>query len=298
MGTGRAEETYGVISMKTIVKVLLASVAWVGGSFASFVVLSKLAIPAPDAIPGTSPNAMVVAMIIASPLLAGGMAALACGLGGGSWRTRTVLFVFLYLALGVNTLIEASIFSIANVTLFLYLQYILPAAFLSFALARMFKPKPATPIEAAQFTPGGWVWRVVGAWLAFPAIYWIFGMCVAPFVIDYYNQGIAGLTIPPASVIFRTQLLRSAIFLTASLPIVLMWAKSRRSLIIALGLAHTVCVGVYSLAQAYWFPSVLRVAHSIEITADSFAYATVLAILFSSSAVHDKPPIAETVSVA
>jgi hypothetical protein len=36
---------------------------------------------------------------------------------------------------------------------------------------------------------------------------------------------------------------------------------------------------LYGLLGACWFPTVLRVAHSLEITADSFAYAFVVVML-------------------
>ena len=39
-------------------------------------------------------------------------------------------------------------------------------------------------------------------------------------------------------------------------------------------------VGLYGLSQAYWMPSILRELHSIEIVADSFVYALVVAWLF------------------
>jgi hypothetical protein len=105
-------------------------------------------------------------------------------------------------------------------------------------------------------------------------------MCVGPFVIDYYRQGALWWRIPPVDVILRTQLLRSLLFLGASLPVILLWAGSRRRLILALGLAHAAMVGLNGLSQAYWMPSVPRVLHSLEITADSFAYALVLVWLF------------------
>ncbi len=118
------------------------------------------------------------------------------------------------------------------------------------------------------------------AWLAFPVIYFFFGMMVGPFVVKYY-QGGGPWVIPPMGVIIRTQLLRSVLFLLASLPVVLLWAKSRKSLIVCLGLAHAVVVGLSPLASAYFMPVTMRVLHSAEITADSFAYATVLAMLFA-----------------
>jgi hypothetical protein len=84
----------------------------------------------------------------------------------------------------------------------------------------------------------------------------------------------------------RTVLVRSSIFLVASLPAVLLWIGSRRGPIGAMGLAHAVLVGIFAMAQAsHLMPPILRITHSIEITADSFAYAAVLVWLF----VHRSP---------
>jgi hypothetical protein len=116
--------------------------------------------------------------------------------------------------------------------------------------------------------------------LAFPLVYFVFGMMIAPIVVPHYNAGIAGLRIPPIDVVFRTQLLRSLLFLLSALPIIRLWRRSRAQLILALGLAFTATVGLYGLLQASWLPMVLRITHSLEITADSFAYAAVLTLLF------------------
>jgi hypothetical protein len=134
--------------------------------------------------------------------------------------------------------------------------------------------------QALRLGTGQWLWRVAAAWLSFPLIYFLFGLCVAPLVIPIYQAGVAGLHIPPLDVIMRTQLLRSALFLASSLPVILLWTGSRRRLILALGWAHTAMVGLYGLSQASFMPPVLRVLHSLEIAADSFVYALVLVWLF------------------
>jgi hypothetical protein len=126
--------------------------------------------------------------------------------------------------------------------------------------------------------------------LAFPVAYFTFGAMVAPIVVPYYKGGgPIGLVIPPLAVILRTVLVRSSIFLVASLPAVLLWIGSRRGLIGALGLAHAVLVGIFGLAQTHLMPPILRITHGTEITADSFAYAAVLVWLFArrSPAAHE-----------
>jgi hypothetical protein len=86
----------------------------------------------------------------------------------------------------------------------------------------------------------------------------------------------------------------------ASLPAVLLWIGSRRGLTGAPGLAHAVLVARFGMAQAsHLMPAILRIAHSLEITADSFAYAAVLVWLFvprspAAAEEHAKRPSAET----
>ena len=47
-------------------------------------------------------------------------------------------------------------------------------------------------------------------------------------------------------------------------------------------MAHAFTVGFYGLVGATFLPMVLRVAHSIEIAGDSFAYAGLLVLLFAA----------------
>ena len=101
-------------------------------------------------------------------------------------------------------------------------------------------------------------------------------------MVPYYNAGIAGLRIPALSTILVVQLVRSVIFLAASLPFIALWKGSRRGLWLALGMAHAFTVGFYGLVGATFLPMVLRVAHSVEIAGDSFAYAGLLVLLFAA----------------
>ncbi|MGB9032155.1 MAG: hypothetical protein WCC27_18670, partial [Acidobacteriaceae bacterium] len=130
----------------------------------------------------------------------------------------------------------------------------------------------------------GWVVRAVAAWLAFPVIYFVFGACVSPIVVPYYRAGVAGLHIPPLPTIMETQLLRSAIFLIATLPLMALWKGSRNALWLCLGLAHATVIGYYGLVGNAFFPAVLRITHGVEITFDSFAYAALLVWLFAPPA--------------
>ncbi|HYG98716.1 MAG TPA: hypothetical protein VD837_06255 [Terriglobales bacterium] len=285
--------------MKTIAKILLAALAYVIGTMLSGAMAAALHLPAPSAPPGTTPGMLARNLVLFSPLLIAGAIALSSGLGGRFVVRFAAVFAILYVTVGLNTIVEAAIFSnlITGGIGAMSLHYVLPCAFAAAVLAGSFgsgQPAPSLP----RFSVAQWAWRAAVAWLAFPAIYWTFGMCVAPLVTEYYRAGVGGLHIPPIPIIVSTQLLRSPLFLIASLPAILLWTKSRRSLFLSLGIAHAVMVGLFGLAQAYWLPNVLRIAHSIEITFDSFAYAGVLVLLFTRRAEATDAPRAKTATAA
>jgi hypothetical protein len=242
-----------------------------------------LHLPSPSMMPGTTSQGLLVGMMVGTLLLVAGLAPLSARLGGSRIQRGAAIFAMTFVALAVNTMIEAYVFSnlITIGVAWMCVHYILPCLFLTIGLVLLFG-RHEKPLGLPSFSPTQWAWRVAVAWLAFPVIYLLFGMCVAPFVVNTYNAGIAGLTIPPMAVIIRTQLLRSALFLGSSLPIIALWSGSRRNLFLLFGLAASMMVGIVGLAQATWLPTVLRVAHSIEITFDSFAYVGVLVLLFAS----------------
>lgn len=206
----------------------------------------------------------------------------------------------LFVAIGLNTVIETLIFTtmFKNGSPWIAVHWLLPCLFAGGVLAFCFGSKEGnSSLKSPSAT--GWLWRLVLAWLAFPVIYYMFGMCVGPFVIKAYQGGVPWLLIPAQSVIIKTQLLRSATFLAASFPAIVLWKKSRGQFIFAIGLAHAMAVGIFQLAQATFLPTVLRVAHSLEITADSFAYALVLGLLFvRKGSVEEKVETSATASAA
>ena len=120
---------------------------------------------------------------------------------------------------------------------------------------------------------------MLALWVAFPIIYLVFGWLVQPFVIEFYREQMAGLTLPGWGQILPVQGLRSLLFLLACIPVALLWRGSRRGLFWHLGGALFAFVGGLYMLQAYWYPITLRVAHSLEILADSMLYAGVLTAL-------------------
>lgn len=232
--------------------------------------------PAPPATQFLTACASAAILVIGLWPLASGLTAPA------AWRAAAI-GSFLLLALGVNGLIETAKFSHFLDTGLgtAIVLYIAMAVLLGSALGLQFG-SAGSPAGFPHHNWPSWLWRGIVAWLGWPPIYLVFGMCAAPVVVPYYQAGVAGLHIPPMSLILEMQLIRSVLFLAASLPLIALWRGSRRSLWLSLGLAHAFTVGIYGLVGAWFFPVALRIAHSIEITADSFAYAGLLVLLFTA----------------
>ncbi len=285
--------------MKIVAQIVLGALAYLFGVVASGLLTGALRLPSPNLPPGMTEAHAFRNLMLAAPLLAAALIPLVRGLRG-AWGKRLLTVAFLlFVCLGVNTVIEAAVFSniVGRAGLTLTLQHVLPAILLAAVLTWPSGEPTEQSAAGNRFTPVGWSWRLLLGWLAFPVIYFIFGMTIAPIVMPYYRDGVGGLTIPAVDVILRTQLLRSALFLLASVPLVMLWRKSRAGLFVALGLAHAMLVGIFGLLQASWMPTVLRVTHSIEITFDSFAYAGVLVLSFARAAKAAQPETATTAAV-
>ena len=263
--------------MKLTGKILLSTLILVVATMLAGAIASALPLAPPVSLPGPAPSFLL--MVLGSLVLMVGLVPLASGLGGRYLIRWMALGLMLYVVTGVNTAIELTIFSTVGGTKYLLVFYFLCFVATAAALARQYGSQQPTP-QLPRLATGQWLWQIAVAWISFPVIYFLFGLCVAPFAIPIYQAGLAGFRLPPLDVIMRTQLLRSLLFLGSSLPVIWLWTGSRRRLIFALGLAHTAMVGLYGLSQANFFPPILRILHSLEITADSFVYALVLVWLF------------------
>ena len=281
--------------MKTAWKLIICWVAFVIALFASSMFMKTMHLPEITPPGGTSLMLLLLAQLLAGAIIVLGLYPMAQHLRGDAAVRAMAAVAFLFLVLGVNDTIEARVFTnfvegkIASVVLYNAVQAIL----VGIAVGMSFGASG----QATGMAHRGWLAlssRGIIAWLAWPVIYFVFGMLIAPIVLPYYNAGIAGLRIPAPGTIVTVQLIRGLVFLAASLPLVALWKGSRLGLWGALGLAHAAVVGISGLAGATFFPWVLRITHSVEITADSFAYAGLLVLLFAApsprTAVAEPPP--------
>ncbi len=115
--------------------------------------------------------------------------------------------------------------------------------------------------------------------MCFAPVYWFFGVLVTPFTLDYYRQNLYGLRMPTVEVLIPVLLLRSTLFMLATLPIIAGWLLPVKSLFWRLGFALFVLVGFIYMLAATYMPLSVRIPHTLEILADSFVHAGLLVLL-------------------
>jgi hypothetical protein len=261
-----------------------ALAAYVVAMMLSGIVLGMLGVPAPT-FPGRTGGSALTSVLVGGAIVVLGLIPLGRVLGGSRGQRVVAITAFVYATYTLNTAIEASLFMRIGGTAFLALSGVLPSVAVGFVLARAvhdsateaFGTNVASHIATLRHRHLGL--RLLVAWLAFPVVYFVFGMMIAPIITESYVTGVAGLMLPPLGTIALTQLGRSAIYLSAALPILVLARSSAKGLIARLGFAYFALVGLSGLAAATFFPMLLRVTHSVEICADSFAYAAILVVL-------------------
>ena len=263
----------------------LCALAYVAGAMAGGAVISALGLPLPQIPEQTDATTMGLLLCIASLALAAGLAPLARRLQGPYWLRWLILAALCYICIGVTSPLEGAIFTTMDMASVPALS-LLPCLLFAAVMALLFKPAGTGDSLAASVrrffrgrSAGQWVWRLAAAVCAFPVIYWTFGLMVAPFVMEYYKQGQFALAVPNPATILATQFARSVLFLIAAMPILVMWSGSRRQLILALGLAFYVLVGLFGMIQSYWLAPTLQVLHNTEMLIDSMVYALALTAL-------------------
>lgn len=268
-------------------KVPVCSLAFVAGTMLGSILAGWMGMQMPSLPQGTDPQTLMLFQLLASPLLALALAFLSQGIQG-SYPARWLILSFLtWVAYGVNTLLEAAIFTtMGSATPFTAVTMLGGSLASGAVVAALFRPESrgqgfAAHVRAfvARRPAAQWAWRVPLAAVTFMPIYLFFGRLVVPFTYEYYRQELVGLTAPGWDQILPVLFVRSVLFLAASLPVLLVWSKSRRTLVFSLGFALFVLVGGMGLIGGYWMPVSIRLFHGLEILADSMVHAGVLVIL-------------------
>jgi hypothetical protein len=271
-------------------KTSLCALTYLIGIAAGGVAAAALGLELP-VIPSAGGNTFpLVGLMVGCILLALSLGPVANRIRGGRVTRGLMLAAFAYVCLGLNTAIEASIFTTFGGTAALAVMPVVPCVLLGLVAAALFRRPRASEslVASSQHSTGGagwqgWLWRIAAAVVSFPLIYFLFGMPVGLLVADYYRVEASGLFLPSLSVVIGTQFVRGVLYLLACLPVVLSWSGSRRDFILVFGIALFVFIGLFSMVQASWFPMQMRLIHTLELFADAMTYACVLAVLFRTT---------------
>ncbi|MEW6754612.1 MAG: hypothetical protein AB1505_27060 [Candidatus Latescibacterota bacterium] len=269
-------------------RLLACALVYAAGLVLSRIVFLLLGIRAPRLAAQADEGVAGYYLFAGSFALTSGLLPLAGRLAAG-WRGRwLVLAWFLLASFAVGNPLEDAIYSSAEGLLWMVPVLVLPCALLAGALALLWAPRSAPGAGPgglgswrAGWPPARCIPRILAAVVAFPAVYFGFGIIASPLVAEYYRDGVAGLALPAARVILGVELLRGLLFALAVLPVIRAWCGSRRELVRALGLALFVLGATFEIVLAYQLPLVLRVTHTVEILADSLVYAWVLVSLLA-----------------
>jgi len=288
-------------------KLPLCGIAFFIGMAISGVALPWLGFQAPEIPEGTDANMISLYFLLGSMLLAFVISFVSRNLQA-NWVVRLIILVELIWVFGVVGMVIESFFfmstgavaSIIN-ALFTTLNFLLPSLFLSAMVAVLFRPvesvEPCIHILRNYFADRktlDWVWRIAAAMLAYPLVYFAFGLIVQPFIQDFYTAGQFELTIPTWGQLIPLQLVRSLLFLIVSLPVIVWWWGSRRALWLALGFSIFVLTAFMAVITAYWFPWQLRLFHGLELLADALVYIGMLIMLFGRVPVEESEKDAGT----
>lgn len=275
--------------MSWLWKIPAIAIAYFIGVMISGAVITAAKMQWPTFPGSASETENLILALISSFFMAGCLALLARGLRGSKAARWLILAAFTYVTFGLNNQIEASIFTTYGGTATMLVFFILPCAIGAAAAVRLFRPEePDVSLENVITSQpvSTWWWRVVIGWLAFPVIYLFFGMLAAPFEVPVYQGQDFGLTLPGWGVMLPVALGRSALYLAVTIPILVTWSRSRRNLVLSLGIVFFAMMGLIGLLTATFFPPVLRITHSIEILGDGMVYAWLLVALFIPKARH------------
>lgn len=274
-------------------KLPLCGIAFFIGMAVSGAALPMLGFRSPELPEGTDANTIGLWFLLGSLVLAFALSFVSRSLRA-NWLVRWAILSELAWVFGaVGMVIESAFFTTTGAAsslldaLYTMLSFLLPLLCLSALVTALFRPaQPSEPCldclrrYLAGRKPSEWAWRFGAAWLAYPLVYFAFGLLVQPYIREYYVSGQFELAIPTWGQLIPLQLVRSLSFLAVSLPVIVWWRGSRRGLWLALGVSVFALTAFMAVLTAYWFPWQLRLAHGLELLADGLVYAGALVLLF------------------
>lgn len=220
-------------------------------------------------------------------IIVSAVAAAAPVLRGSFWVRWVLLTLFMYVLGYFLTALESAYFTTFGGTGFLYALGVVPSLLCSAPFAWFVNPagpsQSFTQRVKSYFknrSPKDWLWRLGLTWLAFPAVYLTFGLCVSPIVLPIYKT-MDFLVVPPLGEIIVLQLVRSLFILAVMLPVFISSRSSGTVLACALGWAFYALSGLSGMAGGEFFPTTLRWTHGVELMMDSIAYVGIATYLLA-----------------
>jgi hypothetical protein len=283
-------------------KILLCALSLLIGTMAGGMATAMLKLEQPK-IPGqVDMRLLVLYTFVGGIVLSIALAELSRWLRGNRRLRFAVIAWFAYVWLGVNNPIEACIFTTIGGGPSMVVAMLFPCLFVAGAVTLMsgLCETPASfPVSLVQITSDRtkvqWIIRLLAAVVAFPMIYFLFGMPVGLLVGTFYSDREFGLQMPSLEIVVGVQFIRSLFALSAIVPVLIVWRGSRRRFAWTVGLSLFVVSGLYGLIQACWLPWTLRGIHGVELLLDSLIYSWILAaLLLPHAPVSRSPAIEET----
>ncbi len=295
------------MKLKTIVELLwkipLLGIAYVLGNMISAPLLNTLHLSLPSIPSQVDPKIIGQILLIGSLFLAGISVAVARKIRGNKLQRGLLLFLLIYLCLGVNVPIETALFLKNSNPYPMFLFFSIPCLFLAFLAAVLVRQTPESDQRfqgsaiLQYFSKKELLWRIGLIILSFPLIYYIMGISISPWIMDFYKREVMGLVIPSQGTLLSLQILRSSFFFLAIFPLYYNWTGTKLQFLISLALAQYVLVGFFPMMQVYWFPKTLIIVHNLEILTDSLLYLTVFTFLLSPHAKTLKTSISRQTTV-
>jgi hypothetical protein len=272
----------------TVGKLILCALAFYVGFILGGIFSAAAGFPTPEMPAGAVAATVQTALMISGFPVAICLALLSSRISLKFTPRWLSLAALVWLAYGVNTYLEANIFTTYGSASLINVITSLGAGLLGGAAVAWFFPPAYQPeplwITVATFfrryRSSDCAWRFLAAIVAFPVIYYFFGWLISPIVVPYYQQQGGSLVIPSLGILLPVLFFRSSIFLVSCFMVLVAWRSTRFSLALSLGAAMFMLVGGIGLMVASFLPAILRVVHSFEILADSLCYAIALSLLF------------------
>lgn len=255
------------------------------GQVLGLALVSALRLEAPFAAVAANDGTQAVLFAVSAISVTIALASMAYGIAGRWWVRGLILAAFLYGVYGIGNTIEAGVFTTLGGEVALVVMHLPPAILAGLLVALLFAGPSDVPFRQSaeafltRWPPTRLIIRLALAVVAFPIVYFLFGMLVAPIVTPYYER-LDFLIVPPPLTMLEVVSVRSLLFLLVTLPVIAAWRATRGRLVLALALGHFVALGFAGLVQATFFPSVLRWTHGVEILGGAICYAVALTFLF------------------